>query len=138
MSFEPEFDPSLWFTMGDCCPGKHYLLYNPHTFPGRMGAWCPVKRVQFCVSKSSIEDCSVEASYWIRGFLAGCEPDAPTDEQGDYLPEDNPAYERWREDIKQFPETGLWILGDRECQRCHGQLLPTNPGQLCSECDKNS
>ncbi|BCM89426.1 hypothetical protein IAD21_01272 [Abditibacteriota bacterium] len=82
--------------VGNCCSGKHYLLYNPHTFPGRMGAWCLLKRVHFCVSKSEIEDCSSEARYWIRGFLTGCEPNAPKDEEGDYLPEDDPSSQRWR------------------------------------------
>ena len=105
---EPDFDEQLWFTMGACCSGKHYLLYNPHTFPGRMGAWCPLKKVRFCVSKSAVEECSLEAYYWIKGFLAGNEPDAPRNDEGDYLPEDHPRYQHWRENIKQFPEAGFW------------------------------
>lgn len=134
MKTEPIFDENLWFTMGDCCSGRHYLLYNPHTFPGRMGAWCPLKKVRFCVSKSEIEDCSLEARYWIKGFLAGNEPDAPTNDEGDYLPDDAPAFERWREAIKQFPETGIWVRGERNCEKCGSAILPTQLGLECSAC----
>src|SRR4051812_45423141 len=103
----PEFDVRLWFSTGSCCSGPHYLLGNPHTFPGRMTAWCPNRQVTFYVSKSEIEDCSTEASYWIAGFLAGSEPDAPRDQQGDYLPDDDPEYQRWQAAIPQFLETGI-------------------------------
>ena len=133
MKPEPEFDKKLWFTMGDCCPGKHYLLHNPHTFPGRMGAWCPQKKVTFCVSKSAIETCSIEAQYWVRGFLAGNEPDAPVDEHGDYVADADPQYEMWRAAIKQFPETGIWVRG-RQCEICGVELLPTQPGSKCPKC----
>ena len=92
------------------------------------------KRFLYCVSKSAIEDCSVEAAYWTQGFLAGNEPDAPVDEEGDYLPEDHPQYERWRAAIKQFPDTGIWVGGDRPCESCGEQLLPTQPGLICPKC----
>ena len=131
---EPVFDENLWFILGDCCPGKHYLLYNPHTFPGRMRAWCPNKQLGFNVSKSEIKECSLEAHYWIQGFLSGNEPDAPRDENGDYLADDDPNYERWRAAIKQFPETGLWVVQDRTCEVCGQELLPTQPGMTCPKC----
>lgn len=132
---EPDYDPELWFTMGPCCEGRHYLLYNPHTFPGRMGAWCPQKQTSFCVSKSEIHDCSDAARYWIQGFLRGNEPDAPTDaEDDDYLPEDHPRYQAWRAAILQFPDTGIWMRGDRFCKKCGQILLPTQPGLLCPAC----
>jgi hypothetical protein len=120
--------------MGACCPGKHYLLCNAHTFPGRMRAWCPNKQIVFSVSKSAMEDCSPEARYWVQGFLAGCEPDAPLDQKGNYLPEDDPKYERWRAAIKQFPETGIWVVQDRACEGCGEKLLPTQPGLSCPKC----
>lgn len=105
---EPNFDENLWFTMGDCCSGRHYLFYNPHTFPGRMGAWCPVKKVGFCVSKSEVEDCSLEARYWIQGFLTGNIPDVPRDDEGEDVLKSDPRFEFWRENIKQFLVTGNW------------------------------
>ena len=49
---DPEFDTQLWFTLDGCCADRHYLLHNPHTFPGRMAAWCPLKKVRFNISKS--------------------------------------------------------------------------------------
>jgi hypothetical protein len=129
----PTHDENLWFTMGDCCPGKHFLLHNAHTFLGRIAAWCPQKQVRFFVSRISIEDCSTEAAYWLKGFLSGCEPDAPRDETGDYLPDDDPRMETWRAAIQQFPETGIWIEG-RTCESCGAELLPTQPGFVCQNC----
>ncbi len=134
MNPEPNFDERLWFTMRSCCSGKHYLVYNPHTFPGRMGAWCPEKRINFCVSKSEIKQCSVEAQFWMQGFLVGNEPDAPTNEEGDYLPESSPAFERWRTAREVFPQVGFWIKGERECDSCGVHLLPTDAGLCCSNC----
>ncbi len=126
MNVAPDFDEQLWFTMGDCCPGKHYLIYNPHTFPGRMGAWCPVKRVSFCVSIAEVEECSSEARYWIEGFLKGNEPDAPMDDYGDYVLDDDPRYEQWRENVKQFSLTGYWKPDEkplRELSRFQGIII---------------
>jgi hypothetical protein len=130
----PEFDEALWFTTKGHCNGKHYLLYNAHTFTGRMRAWCPHQQVGFYVSKSEIDTCSLEASYWIKGFLAGNEPDAPRSEDGDYLPDDHPALARWRAAILQFPETGYWNNTDRNCDNCGDLLLPSEPKNLCAKC----
>jgi len=110
----PEFDPHLWFTYGDCCPGRHYLLHAAHTVPGRMRAWCPTERVVFSLSKPAIDDCSPEARYWIMGFLAGNEPDAPRDDDGDYLPADDPRYRRWQAAIREFGRTGVWDVSGAE------------------------
>ncbi len=108
MNEEPEYDEKLWFTMGSHCEGKHYLLRNAHTFVGRIDAWCPHKKVIFRVSKLGIDDCSVEANYWLQGFLAGNEPDAPRDENGDYLEWDQPKHQEWLAAIQQFAKTGEW------------------------------
>ncbi|NEQ28535.1 MAG: hypothetical protein F6K28_58120 [Microcoleus sp. SIO2G3] len=86
------------------------------------------------MSKSEIEECSLEARYWIQGFLAGNEPDAPVDAEGDYLSDDDPKYERWRAAVKQFPETGLWVVSERTCESCGEDLLPTQPGMRCPKC----
>ena len=130
----PPYDEKLWFTMRSHCAGRHYLLFNPHTFPGRMGAWCPTKQVTFYVSKSEMESCSPEAHYWMMGFLAGNEPAPPRGEDGGYLADDDPQMERWRAAIRQFPETGIWVVSERFCERCGEPLLPTQPGLKCPKC----
>ena len=104
----PDHDPQLWFTHGDCCPGRHYLLHSAHTVPGRMRAWCPTEGVTFSISKPAIGDCSEQARYWIAGFLAGSEPDAPRDEEGDYLPDEDPRQRRWQQAIVDYANTGVW------------------------------
>jgi hypothetical protein len=115
---EPTFDSNLWFTMGTCWPGKHYLLHSAHTFPDRMRAWCPTKKITFSVSKSAMGECSAEARNWVQGFLAGNEPDAPRDEKGNHLPDDHPRLRQWRAAIQQFPETSLWVVQDWVCEEC--------------------
>ncbi len=132
---DPAIDERLWFTMKEgCCPGKHYLLWNPHTFPGRMRAWCPVKRAGFNVSKSEIETCSIEARWWINGFLAGNEPPPPLDADGNQLADDDSRLARWRDASRHFPETGIWVEQERHCSCCGVELLPTQPGLRCPEC----
>jgi hypothetical protein len=133
----PQYDEKLWITVSNCCSSKHYLLSNPHTFPGRISVWCPRQQLAFRVSKSEIETCSLEAEYWIKGFLVGNEPDAPTDEQGDYLPDDDPRMIRWRAALRQFPETGLWVVSERLCEQCGEILLPTQPGMICAKCQSS-
>jgi hypothetical protein len=69
---EVKYDEKLWFFHKNCS-GEHFLLGNPHTHPERMYAWCPAKKHCFCVSDSEIEGRSIEAEYWIKGFLSGNE-----------------------------------------------------------------
>jgi hypothetical protein len=106
-----KLDRSLWFLHAGCT-GRHYLLGNPHTFPGRMFAWCPKKRRSFFVSKSEIETTSKSAGYWIAGFLYGSEPEPPTGEDG--TPDfDSPEYKRWQRDIERFRKFGAWKVGTK-------------------------
>jgi hypothetical protein len=107
MSEVPKYDEKLWFTMGSHCEGKHYLLGNPHTFVGRMLAWCSQKEVSFFVSKSAIDECSVEAKYWIEGFLKGNEPEPPTNENSD-MDFESEDYKNWLEKIEEFRQIGVW------------------------------
>jgi hypothetical protein len=93
-SDEAKVDPTLWFTMEPSCEGRHFLLYNSHTFPGRFTAWCPMKKRAVNVSKSDVRDCSQEAKYWLKGFLSGAEPDPPRSEGGTYLDHDSPEFQR--------------------------------------------
>lgn len=75
-------DEKIWFEH-DGCVGNHYMIGNPHTFKGRMYAWCPKKEKSFFVSKSEILKMSVECEYWVKGFLSGNQPEPPTDSEGD-------------------------------------------------------
>ena len=76
-----EYDSALWVELSHC-DGKHYILGNPHTFPGRIMMWCPNKEVSFFMSKNEIQKCSKEAEYWIKGFLSGNEPAPPSCDDG--------------------------------------------------------
>jgi hypothetical protein len=128
-----EVDVDLWVLLHDC-PGKHFLLYNPHTFVGRVAVYCASKNRIANVSKAEISDTSREAGYWLNGFLAGCEPDCPKTDDGDQLPDDDSRVIEWREAIQEFPQTGLWHSGLRPCSNCGVHLLPTTIGEFCNLC----
>ncbi|HEU5379847.1 MAG TPA: hypothetical protein VFV38_30865 [Ktedonobacteraceae bacterium] len=128
------YDEQLWFIQ-EGCDEKHYLQGNPHTFPGRMAAWCPKQQQGFCVSKSEIQECSVAARYWIQGFLSGNEPAYPTDDEGYPLEsEDDPQIKKWRAAIQLFAKTGVWVRQERVCEQCGEELLPSTLGLVCERC----
>ena len=136
MKPEPAFDGRLWFTMGTHCSGKHYLIGNPHTFNGRMLAWCPTKQTSFFVSKLEMDDCSVEAEFWVKGFLAGNEPEPPKDENLNVVDSGSSEYQRWLKAIELFARTGYWYSGERRCESCGEELLPSLAGNVCKKCKK--
>ena len=128
-----EIDADLWVLLHRC-PGKHYLLYNPHTFVGRIAVYCESKNRIANISKAEIAETSREAGYWLKGFFAGCEPDCPKTEDGDILPDDDSSVIEWRAAIKEFPQSGLWYSGARQCSSCGAQLLPSTLGEYCHQC----
>jgi hypothetical protein len=105
---EPGFDAALWFTE-DGCEGRHFILDepNPHTFPGRIRAWCPTNRVHYNFSKAQMRDSSSETKRWVEGYLAGNEPRPPEDAEGfpDFT---SPAGLAWVEQARAFRSTGFW------------------------------
>lgn len=124
---EPDIDEDLWFT--GVCEGRDYLIsQNGHTFPGRMSARCPVRKVSFNVSLSEMEDMSREARYFVQGFLAGAEPDLPYDDEGDLDPDDLQA---WRAATARFNRTGSWYGRWGTCRVCGCVLLPDLAGNRC-------
>lgn len=127
-----KFDKTLWFETNHCS-GKHYFLGNPHTFIGRMMAWCPTKQVSFFVSKKDISECSNESSYWINEFLFGTEPESPLDEYGD-VDFESPDYKKWKEEIKLFHETGYWNEMERKCEKCNEILLRSEDTTMFRKC----
>ncbi|MFF5084026.1 hypothetical protein ACFY36_43825 [Actinoplanes sp. NPDC000266] len=99
----PDVDPDLWFDTEGC--GRHYLLDgNPHTFPGRMNAYCAERGIRTRVSKAEIVDCSEQTRYFVRGFLSGNEPAPP--EPGDGT---EPANSGWSNAAARFRATGKWL-----------------------------
>ena len=68
-----DIDPKMWIRR-TTCSGRDYLVRcNPHTFPGRMEAYCPHLNdgTYLTLSMDEILDSSVEALYYARGFVAG-------------------------------------------------------------------
>lgn len=102
----PELDPALWF-MHLGCPGRHYLLGNPHIVPGRMWAWCPRESCTHFVSRADIGRMPRATTYWLAGFLHGNEPAPPPGPDG---PPDHGSteYKRWRARARQFQRSGRW------------------------------
>lgn len=69
-------DASVSFEM-EGCPGRSFLIGNPHTHPRRMGAYSAVERRSFAVSLEEMTNVSPPARAWISGFLSGSEPGPP-------------------------------------------------------------
>ena len=132
MTNEIEFDENLWFNHKGC-EGKHYLIGNPHTFRGRIYAWCPKKERSFSVSLSEIENMSEYSKYWINGFLNGNQPEPPTDANGD-VDFESVEYKKWTESIELFTRTGYWTDEKRNCEKCGAELLNAEPNETCENC----
>lgn len=101
-----QYDEQLWF-MHEGCEGKHFLIGNPHTFKGRMWAWCPIKQRTFFVSPPEMVEQSVEAKYWVDGFLHGNEPDPPKNSEGN-TEFDSESYRNWQRQCEAFRSKGFW------------------------------
>jgi hypothetical protein len=121
---EPVVDERLWFEAR--CGGRDFLVGNGHTFPGRIAAWCPERRVAYNVSRVELGAMSDEARFWIDGFLAGAEPDPPEDgDEADLV--------AWRAATIRFHRTGRWFGRWRTCATCGCVLLPDSAGPTCAE-----
>src|SRR5690606_1325095 len=132
MTNEIEFDENLWFNHKGC-EGKHYLIGNPHTFRGRIYAWCPRKERSFFVSISEIEQMSEYSKYWINGFLNGNQPEPPTDSNG-VVDFESAEYKKWTESIELFTRTGYWTDEKRNCEKCGAELLNSELSETCESC----
>lgn len=126
---ESVIDENLWFI--GLCGGRDYLLpENGHTFNGRMSAWCPDKRVGYNVSLGEIDERSIEATYFIKGFLAGDGPAPPYDDEGDV---DAADLQAWHAAIQRFNTSGSWFGRWRTCLECGCVLLPDSFGDRCAD-----
>jgi hypothetical protein len=106
-----QYDERLWF-LHRGCTGRHFLLGNPHTFPGRIYGWCGIKKRSFFFSKSEIEEASPEAIIWIEGFLAGNEPEPPKNSEGEVDFESH-EYKLWLHMVEVFRQSGAW---SKDCE----------------------
>jgi len=128
-----KYDKNLWFEhLG--CKGKHYLIGNPHTYVGRMWAWCPKEERTFFVSKADMGEMSEQAKFWVQGFLNGHEPDPPVNEDGD-VDFESLEYKTWTEAMVFFHETGFWTDQERKCEKCGKMILKSEPGVKCMDCN---
>lgn len=135
MDDEKKIDPALWFTLANC-EGRHFVLYNSHTFHGRLTAWCPNKGRSVNVSKSELQTSSEETKYWLKGFLAGNEPEPPRNGAGTVEAVDSEPFRRWLRAVELFAETGYWYEGERRCEKCDQVLLPSALRCPCAEGDR--
>ncbi|WP_138754104.1 hypothetical protein [Paenibacillus sinopodophylli] len=129
-----DLDNELWFNFKEHCSGKHFIVGNPHTFHGRISAYCPQKDVFFNVSLREIDEMPLTTKYWIKGFLVGNEPACPVDDEGDVFPRTHEEFIHWDKNIKLFHKTGYWYSGDRNCGVCGLKLLNSWTEFDCETC----
>ena len=132
METELNIDEHLWFYHKGCT-GKHFFIGNPHTFPGRILAWCPQQQKSFFLSVSEVEEMSEYSKYWIKGYLTGNEPSPPTDGNGD-VQFSGKEYEEWAEAVDLFATTGYWRDEQRFCSSCEKRMLKSEPEIICEKC----
>lgn len=126
------YDKNLWFEhLG--CEGKHYLIGNPHTYVGRMWAWCPKEKRSIFITKADMGKMSNQTKYWVEGFLFGNQPKPPTDIDGmvDFQSEE---YKNWEKDVELFRKTGYWTEEKRDCIMCGKLLMPSESNEFCGDC----
>ena len=126
-----DIDKALWVELFGCEFGRHYLGYNPHTFHGRISAWCPKDGQWHKISKSEIANCSNEAKYWISGYLCGNEPSPPSPFVGDH----DPDFRLWQSSILHFHKSGYWNSETRKCAECGCVLMNSWSKELCENCN---
>lgn len=99
-------NPQLWFT-SPLCGGRDYLAeVNPHTFPGRLEAFCPHESRSYSVSLADLVGASRECLIWAQAFVVGNEPDPPNGPG--IAPEDHPGHPAWKAGCLQYQKTGYW------------------------------
>ena len=103
MTDKLEYDENLWIELEDC-EEKHFLIGNPHTFRGRIDAYCPIKNTSFCISYKEIKKMSIESTYWLKGYLSGNEPAPPEQYDDESLDEyfQSMRYKEWELKIQKF------------------------------------
>jgi len=126
-----EIDERLWF-VGPCGQRDFLDVAGGHSYRGRLMAFCPHNSDYpgYHVSLSEMGQMSLEAEYFVKGYLCGDEPGLPEDENGDVTPEDLTA---WRQAVQRFHTTGSWLGRWKTCEICGCVLLPDTAAQRCAE-----
>src|SRR3974390_397270 len=93
-SIPNDVNVELWFIARSCGERDYLAVGNPHTFPGRMTAFCPHKGHYYNVSVADVADGPQATRWWARGFVVGSEPGSPLTGEGEDDP-DSPEYEAW-------------------------------------------
>lgn len=126
----PQLDEQLWFEAS--CGDRDLLMgAGGHTYPGRMLAWCPHQEHHvYSVSLNEMGEMSTASRYFVRGYLAGQEPEVPYDDDGEITPEDELA---WELATYRFRQTGSWSGGWDTCADCGCVLLPDSTSDHCAE-----
>jgi hypothetical protein len=107
----PPFDETLWFACSLTPGSRDYVVGNAHTFLGRLLAYCERKEGSphyYASASEVLRECSTETGWWVRGFLAGAEPEPPRDLDGDFLAFDHPEMALWRQRTSVWAESGVW------------------------------
>ena len=99
-----DIDQELWFPCRHDLGARDYLTADRwHTFPGRMAAFCPTRRVSYRVSTSELPyDLPMATRYWVAGFLVGNMPRQPDVE------DDSPEMAAWEAKVEQYFAHGTW------------------------------
>jgi hypothetical protein len=119
-------DERLWFEAA--CGGRDFIVGNGHTYPGRLAAWCPHRRVGYNVSLAEMGAMPEETRYFVAGFLAGNEPGYPVDDEGEC---DDADLVAWRSATRRFRQTGSWYGRWGTCEVCGCVLLPDSSASRC-------
>jgi hypothetical protein len=97
-----------------------------------MSAWCPARQVGYNVSQAEMGQMSLQARYYVAGFLAGNQPGPPPppDPDADIDPGDLTA---WNAAASRFRRAGLCLGRWHTCQTCGRVLLPDTASDNCQE-----
>jgi hypothetical protein len=108
-----DIDAALWIRCSKTGDRDFLVERNPHTFPGRMAAFCPHDEAQsdYNVSVAEVEECSAEARIWMRGFVVGGEPGAPLDDEGFEIADTEALHRDWDLARSTYRESGYWPPG---------------------------
>jgi hypothetical protein len=142
-----ELDSRLWVRLRS---GQLGLLEDGSQ--GSCGAFLvflPSERRSATVRLPEISRCSVEASYWLRGLLAGSVPsrwfevvETVRDVGSGWAIQEDPRESLYQLALRRLRATGVWrIFLEENCSQCDepyfpmsvdaGTHLPSDPYELC-------
>ncbi len=108
-----KFDREMSFVSEHCGKRDYLVRGNPHTSPGRMGAYCPhdPQFRWYNVSLRDLHEPTPAAAWWSSGFVAGNEPGPPVDSDGLEYEAGTEAYDEWNKARDGYLKRGYWPDG---------------------------